>query len=274
MAADGVTVGLLPGAGDRRLPAGGPDPVAGVRRPPVGRAGAVRGGDGGAAGGLRGRRRDRPPGAALQLRGGRRRRPDRRAGAEGEAADLQHLLRGADRVPRRRRSRTDEHRGVPFGDFLFRFDFGTLAVEVCEDIWSPDGPMKRRTYAGAELVANISASVYRVGIVADPAGADRDPRRRPPVHDRLRQPGRRQRRADLRRRRLRQPERQDDARGAALPGGLRDRGRRSRPHAAAARREHDLADRPRGVRRATHELPATIDDPGARRSTRASGGQR
>ena len=35
--------------------------------------------------------------------------------------------------------------GVPFGDFVFRFDFGTIAVEVCEDIWSPDGPMRRRT---------------------------------------------------------------------------------------------------------------------------------
>jgi NAD+ synthase (glutamine-hydrolysing) len=59
-----------------------------------------------------------------------------------------------------------EHRGVPFGDFIFQYDFGVIAVEVCEDIWSPDGPMKRRTYAGAELVCNISASVYRIGIPA------------------------------------------------------------------------------------------------------------
>lgn len=56
------------------------------------------------------------------------------------------------------------HNGVPLGDFLFRFDFGTLAVEVCEDLWSPDGPMRRRAYAGAELVVNLSASVFRVGI--------------------------------------------------------------------------------------------------------------
>jgi len=56
------------------------------------------------------------------------------------------------------------HNGVPFGDLIFRFDFGLLAVEVCEDLWSPDGPMKRRTYAGAELVVNLSASVFRVGI--------------------------------------------------------------------------------------------------------------
>jgi NAD+ synthase (glutamine-hydrolysing) len=54
-------------------------------------------------------------------------------------------------------------RGVFIGDRLFKFDFGTLAVEVCEDLWSADGPMRRRTYSGAELVANISASPFRVG---------------------------------------------------------------------------------------------------------------
>jgi NAD+ synthase (glutamine-hydrolysing) len=55
--------------------------------------------------------------------------------------------------------------GIPFGDLVFDLDFGTLAVEVCEDLWSPDGPMKRRCYAGAELVCNLSASPFRVGIV-------------------------------------------------------------------------------------------------------------
>jgi NAD+ synthase (glutamine-hydrolysing) len=54
--------------------------------------------------------------------------------------------------------------GVPFGDLLFDLDFGTLALEVCEDGWSPDGPMRRRSYAGAELVINVSASPFRVGI--------------------------------------------------------------------------------------------------------------
>jgi NAD+ synthase (glutamine-hydrolysing) len=55
--------------------------------------------------------------------------------------------------------------GTPFGDLVFRFRFGTIAVEICEDIWSPDGPMRRRAYAGAELVVNISASPFRSGIV-------------------------------------------------------------------------------------------------------------
>jgi NAD+ synthase (glutamine-hydrolysing) len=58
-----------------------------------------------------------------------------------------------------------EVHGVPFGDLVFDFDFGTLAVEVCEDIWSPDGPMRRRCYAGAELVVNLSASPFRTGVM-------------------------------------------------------------------------------------------------------------
>ncbi len=54
---------------------------------------------------------------------------------------------------------------VPFGDLIFRFDFGAVALEVCEDLWSPDGPMRRRCFSGAEVVANLSASPYRVGVV-------------------------------------------------------------------------------------------------------------
>ena len=60
----------------------------------------------------------------------------------------------------------DEVRGVPFGDLVFDLDFGTVALEVCEDLWSPDGPMRRRSYAGAEVTINISASPYRLGVIA------------------------------------------------------------------------------------------------------------
>ncbi len=56
--------------------------------------------------------------------------------------------------------------GVPLGDRIFAFDFGTVAFEVCEDIWSCDGPMRRRCYSGAELVCNISASPFRAAITA------------------------------------------------------------------------------------------------------------
>ncbi len=61
---------------------------------------------------------------------------------------------------------TSEVRGIPFGDMIFEFDFGTVALEVCEDLWSPDGPMRRRSYAGAEIIANLSASPYRLGVIA------------------------------------------------------------------------------------------------------------
>ncbi|MBL8953763.1 MAG: NAD(+) synthase [Myxococcaceae bacterium] len=53
---------------------------------------------------------------------------------------------------------------VPLGDQLFAFDFGTLGVEVCEDLWSADGPMRRRAYAGAELIVNVSSSPFRIGV--------------------------------------------------------------------------------------------------------------
>ena len=56
------------------------------------------------------------------------------------------------------------HRGVPLGDFLFQCDFGLVGVEVCEDLWSADGPIKRRAYSGAELICNVSASPFRVGV--------------------------------------------------------------------------------------------------------------
>ncbi len=55
--------------------------------------------------------------------------------------------------------------GVPLGDYVFAFDFGTVGVEVCEDAWSPDGPMRRRCFSGAEVVVNVSASPYRMGVV-------------------------------------------------------------------------------------------------------------
>ena len=97
--------------------------------------------------------------------------------------------------------------GIPLGDFIFEFDFGTVAAEVCEDAWSPDGPMRRRSFSGAEVVTNVSASPYRMGI---------DSTRREMLATRaadsqygaaVRQRGRRSGRSGLRRRRVRLPER-------------------------------------------------------------------
>src|SRR5215204_2167012 len=114
---------------------------------------------------------------------------------------------------------------------------------------------------------------------ADPARADRDPRRRLPVLVRLRQSRRFQRRVDLRRRRLPQPERQVDAGGAALAPGVCGGDHRPRSHHPAAGGEHHLAyrrggvpdgapagdDYRRAVRRAQHGVePRHPDLPGAR----------
>lgn len=55
--------------------------------------------------------------------------------------------------------------GVPLGDRIFAFGDRCVAVEVCEDAWSPDGPMRRRCYSGADIVVNVSASPYRLGIL-------------------------------------------------------------------------------------------------------------
>lgn len=57
-----------------------------------------------------------------------------------------------------------EINGVPFGDIVFDTPFGRLALEVCEDLWSDNGPMDRRSAAGAEIVVNVSASPWRTGV--------------------------------------------------------------------------------------------------------------
>ncbi len=55
--------------------------------------------------------------------------------------------------------------GVPIGDLIYEFPFGVVETETCEDIWVPDGPMLRRSYAGAEVALNSSSSPFRAGVV-------------------------------------------------------------------------------------------------------------
>jgi NAD+ synthase (glutamine-hydrolysing) len=38
-----------------------------------------------------------------------------------------------------------------------------VAVSICEDIWSPDGPTPMQATAGAEVIVNISASPFHIG---------------------------------------------------------------------------------------------------------------
>ncbi|MBI5794229.1 NAD(+) synthase [Candidatus Uhrbacteria bacterium] len=54
---------------------------------------------------------------------------------------------------------------IRIGDMIFELGFGKMALEVCEDIWRSDGPMVRRAFSGAELIVNISASPFRIGVV-------------------------------------------------------------------------------------------------------------
>jgi NAD+ synthase (glutamine-hydrolysing) len=56
---------------------------------------------------------------------------------------------------------------IPFGDMTFQLgDVCQFGTEDCEDGWVPDGPMTRRSYNGAEVIFNLSASPSRPGIHA------------------------------------------------------------------------------------------------------------
>jgi NAD+ synthase (glutamine-hydrolysing) len=59
----------------------------------------------------------------------------------------------------------DEDRYFAPGDDLFLLRFGEVVVgpTICEDIWQPGPPATDLALAGAQLVANISASPFHVG---------------------------------------------------------------------------------------------------------------
>ena len=59
----------------------------------------------------------------------------------------------------------DEHRYFAEGNdlLLLRFGEAVVAPTVCEDVWQPGPPATDLALAGAELVANISASPFHVG---------------------------------------------------------------------------------------------------------------
>src|SRR5829696_7619525 len=59
----------------------------------------------------------------------------------------------------------DEYRYFAPGDDLLLLRVGetTIGPTVCEDVWQPGPPATDLTLAGAELIANISASPYHVG---------------------------------------------------------------------------------------------------------------
>ena len=59
----------------------------------------------------------------------------------------------------------DEDRYFAPGNDLFLLRFGDVRVgpTICEDIWQPGPPATDLALAGAQLVANISASPFHVG---------------------------------------------------------------------------------------------------------------
>jgi NAD+ synthase (glutamine-hydrolysing) len=59
----------------------------------------------------------------------------------------------------------DEDRYFASGDDLYLLRFGDVVVgpTICEDVWQPGPPATDLTLAGAQLIANISASPFHVG---------------------------------------------------------------------------------------------------------------
>jgi NAD+ synthase (glutamine-hydrolysing) len=63
--------------------------------------------------------------------------------------------------------------GVPSATSSSSSTSAPIALEVCEDGWSPDGPMRRRSLRGAELVVNLSRRPF-ASASRDAARDDRD----------------------------------------------------------------------------------------------------
>ena len=59
----------------------------------------------------------------------------------------------------------DEYRYFQAGTScpVYRIGDAEIGVNICEDIWYPDGPTRSQTLAGAELIININASPYHMG---------------------------------------------------------------------------------------------------------------
>jgi len=46
---------------------------------------------------------------------------------------------------------------------IYKIGDACLGVNICEDIWYPEGPTRIQALAGAEVIININASPYRIG---------------------------------------------------------------------------------------------------------------
>ncbi len=59
----------------------------------------------------------------------------------------------------------DEYRYFQAGTRCPVYEFGSIkiGVNICEDIWYPEGPSRIQSLAGAEIILNINASPYHIG---------------------------------------------------------------------------------------------------------------
>jgi len=59
----------------------------------------------------------------------------------------------------------DEYRYFPAGTRcpVYRIGNTWIGVNICEDMWYPEGPLRTQALAGAEIIININASPYRIG---------------------------------------------------------------------------------------------------------------
>ncbi|MBI4842871.1 MAG: NAD+ synthase [Nitrospirae bacterium] len=59
----------------------------------------------------------------------------------------------------------DEHRYFKGGTVypVYSFNGIKVGINICEDIWSDNGPSKVQAHSGAELIININASPYSIG---------------------------------------------------------------------------------------------------------------
>lgn len=63
----------------------------------------------------------------------------------------------------------DEVRYFKFGEnpFVFKVDDVVLGVNICEDIWHKNGPIKTQTERGAQIIITINSSPYHIGKIKE-----------------------------------------------------------------------------------------------------------
>ncbi len=145
----------LPRAGDHRLPAGGPRAEAGLRRRQPRSPSASSPPAPAAA----------PPSSASSTRTATSTTPPRSAPTARSSAPI---ASGCCRTtPCSTRPATSRPATRPIRSSCTSIGGVKVGISICEDIWSPDGPLAEQAAGGAELSININGSPYHRGKAAD-----------------------------------------------------------------------------------------------------------